>query len=163
MTLLPLLSLLSQVPVAPAVGPTWLQTLLGEATALLVPLLAGALFTLLIFGIRWLASKAKGSRFDHAVKVVTEATEGIVLRIKAKVMLKLAEVTAETSDGGKAITAAERAALLTEGVAALKAELPGPILAIVKGNVGNVDSWLAAKVESAILGSPSAAEILPPR
>ena len=161
MTHLALLILSQTVPGVPAVGPSWFQALIGEATALLVPMLAVALFALLLVGIHWAVSKAKGTRFENAVRIAGEAVEGAVLRLKTKMLVRLGEATADASEGGKAITATERAALLAEGVAALKAELPGAVVATLKGAFGGgLDSWLGAKVERAIVTN---GDVLPPR
>lgn len=143
---------------APVAAPSWASQLLSEAIAVLVPLLGSALFGLLVAGIRWAAAHAAGTRFEHATDVLDAAVEGAVGRIKAKLLAKFADATAAGSDGGVVVTAAERAAILAEGVAALKAELGPGIVAVLQGSLGaTLDGVLARKLDVALSAPPPAA------
>lgn len=143
-----LLALAQTLPAA----QTWPHQILAEAIAVIAPLALAALTALLIAGTRWLAAKAKGTRFENSVVVVEQAVEGAVQRIRTKLEAKFAAVTASDSDGGRVITVAEKQALLADALAALKAELGPGVLAVLRASFGGgLDGWLTSKIEGALL------------
>lgn len=133
-----------------------LQLFLNDVLPLLLTALGAGLLGLLVFGIRWLASKAKGSVFEHAVDVASHAAEGAAQCIRLELLPALTRAMAETSDGGRAITPAERAALVDQGVRILKESVAPGALKVLSAVFGTgLDSWLGSKVDAAVMTHPS--------
>ena len=150
------------VPV-PTGEPTWAQQLLAYFLQLLIPLVGTALLALVSVGVNWVRTHTKGTAFEHAVSVATEAADGIAQHIKVELLPALQKATAPDSPGGVAITKEERAQLIAQGVSILKASLGPSVLKLLSGVFGSgLDSWLGAKIESAILGQQPPLVAVPP-
>lgn len=140
-----------------------LQIFLNDVLPLLLTALGAGLVGLLVFGIRWLASKARGSIFEHAVDVASHAAEGAAQRVKTELLPALAKAIREDGDGGRAITPAERAAIIDQGVRILKEAIAPSVLKVLTAVFGSgLDAWLGEKVEGVILAQTTSITIPKP-